>query len=184
MKTIKKYWKLFFKSLVFLVPSFLLASYAVLYAVLYFFPEYTNFSYLSPVYIGGFFRGYNFGEIKETPFPYLSSISIVSALVAAFWTAFILPRSSIKAINILFAPWVALLFTGPVWGLIWSINKWPAEHFHDYDTLMLYRNSDISSGLNLSFFSAMESFPINIFSYVVFCGLLYASMRLFIRHNQ
>jgi len=180
---IKKYWKLFFESLVFLVPSFLLASYAVLYAVLFLSPDYVSLPFNSPIHVA-IIRGYSFVEIKETPFPYLGSISIVSALVAAFWTAFILPRSSIKAINILFAPWVALLFTGPVWGLIWSINKWPAEHFHDYDTLMLYRNSDISSGLNLSFFSAMESFPINIFSYVVFCGLLYASMRLFIRHNQ
>jgi hypothetical protein len=183
VKTEKKNWKLFLISLVFLVPSFLLASYAVLYAVLYLFPDYTSLSYNSPIHVS-FIRGYSFAEIKETPFPYLCSISIVSALVAAFWTAFILPGAKFKAIKIMFAPWVAVLFTGPVWGLIWSMNRWPAEKFQSYETLMLFRKSDITSGLNLSFLSAVQSFPINLISYVVFCGLLYASMRFFKQNNQ
>lgn len=183
MKPKKKNFKLFLKSLVFLVPSFLLASFAVLYSVLFLFPDYVSLSYNSPIHVS-FLRGYSFTEIKETPFPYLCSISIISAMVAAFWTAFILVGSKFKAIKILFAPWVAILFTGPVWGLIWSINRWPPEKFQSYETLMLFRQSDISSGLNLSFLSAVQSFPINIISYVVFCGLLYASMSLFTRKYQ
>jgi hypothetical protein len=177
MNKIKKNWKMFLKLSVIFVPFFLLASFAVLNSVIYFFPEYNSSSYNSPITVA-LIKGYSFTEIKETPLPYLSSISIVSAMVAAFWTAFILPGSKFKAIKILIAPWVAVLFTGPAWGLIWSINRWPAETFHDFDTLLLFRRSDITSGLNLSLLSAAQSFPINIISYFVFCGLLYASMKI------
>jgi len=181
MKTIKRNWKLFLSSLCFLIPSFLLAAFAVFYAVLYLFPDFSRFGYNSPIQVWVFIRGHNFVEIRESPIPYLCSISIVSALVAAFWKAFILPGSNHKLIQILFAPWVSVLFTGPVWGLIWSMNRWPAERFQTFDDLMYFRKYDIGTGLSLGCLSAAQSFPLNIISYAAFCGLLYASMRLFTR---
>lgn len=184
MKTIKKNWKLFLTSLCFLIPSFLIAAFAVFYAVLYLFPKYGQFDNNSPIQVLLLIKGHNFIEIRESPIPYLCSISLVSALVAAFWNAFILPGSNHKLVQILFAPWVSVLFTGPVWGLIWSMNRWPAESFQTFDDLMYFRNYDIGTGLSFSCLSAAQSFPLNIISFAAFCGLLYASTRLFTRDRH
>ena len=76
-------------------------------------------------------------------------------------------------------PWLAVILTGPVWGLIWSVNHWPAQGFASYETMMLFRRTDMDTGLSLSWLSAAQSYPLNIFSYAVFCGLLLINKRFF-----
>jgi len=139
-----------------------------------------NLPYNSPVVIFGGFYSYNMTEIRENPFPYLLSISFVFSLLSAYWITFIAPKHKrYLNLQILAIPWVAVILSGPVWGLIWSVNRWPPESFSDKDVMVLFYKHDAIGGLNLSWLSAIFSFPINILSYVAVCGLLVISKRLF-----
>jgi hypothetical protein len=40
------------------------------------------------------------------------------------------------------------------------------------------------TGLSLSWLSAAQSFPLNLFSYVVFCGLLLANKKILLRNEK
>jgi hypothetical protein len=139
-----------------------------------------NMPYNSPVVIFGGFRSYNMTEIRENPFPYLLSIAFVFSLLGAYWTTIMAPKHKRHSkLQILVIPWVAVILTGPIWGLIWSVNRWPPGSFTDSDVMMLFYKHDAIDGLNLSWLSAIFSFPINILSYVTVCGLLIVSKRLF-----
>lgn len=181
MKTFQNQWVIFIKSFGFLCVTLLLSAFTLFYFVLLIFRGVVFGLNDSPIWFTFIYRGVNFREIIETPSIYLLSISFVSALVGAFWIAFVLPRFSRFAfIQILILPWLAVILTGPIWGFIWSVNHWPVQGFASYETMMLFRRTDIETGLSLSLLSAAQSYPLNIFSYSVFCGLLLATKRFFL----
>jgi hypothetical protein len=185
MKIIHSRWTLFLKSFGFLLPTLLVASFALFYCVLILFGGIVFGLNDSPIWLMLGFRGVNFREIIEAPNIYLSSISLVSSLVGASWIAFVAPRfSRFTFLQILIVPWIAVILTGPVWGLIWSVNHWPAEGFASYETMMLFRKTDVENGLYLSWLSAAQSFPLNLFSYLAYCGLLAMNKRLFLRNEE
>jgi len=184
MNTEKGQLALFARSFGFLFLALLIASIALFYFVLTVFRGVIFGLQDAPIWVMVPFRGVNFREIIETPLAYLSSISLVSALVGAIWTSFVAPRFSRRIpLQVLIVPWVAVLLTGPVWGLIWSVNHWPADGFVDYETMMLFRRTDVENGLYLSWLSAVQSYPLNILSYLIYCGLLLTNKRLFL-HNR
>jgi hypothetical protein len=139
----------------------------------------------APIWVRLPFRGVNFRDIIEAPIPYLLSISLVASLVGAFWSSFVIPKlSRFIPAQILVIPWIAVVLTGPIWGLIWSVNHWPAEGFTNYETMMLFRRTDIENGLYLSWLSAVQSYPLNIFSYLVYCGLLLINKRFLLSNEE
>jgi hypothetical protein len=174
-------WQAFYKSFLFLLPTILVGAFVTFYFVLITGRGIVFSPNDSPIWVTGFWRGYNFREILDTPTIYLFSISFVSALVGAIWAGFMALKYPKDAhIQLIFVPWIAVILTGPVWGLIWSINHWPADGFSSYEMMMLFRKSDISSGANLSWLSAIQSYPLNIISYLLFCGILNINKRLFL----
>ena len=157
MKTKQSKWLAFVKSFGFLFLAILIASFAVFYFVLNVFRGVVFGFQDSPIWITLGIRGINFQEILESPFVYLSSISLVSALVGGIWTSFVVPRfSRLIFLQILIVPWIAVILAGPVWGLIWSVNHWPTYDFINYDTMMLFRRTDVVNGLYLSWLSAAQ----------------------------
>jgi hypothetical protein len=185
MKTTSARLLVFVKSFGFLLSTLLVASIALFYSVLYIFRG-TLFGFQdAPIWITLYVRGANFIEFFDAPVTYLSSIALVSAIVGASWTGFIATRfSRLIWLQILIVPWIAVILTGPVWGLIWSVNHWPASSFGNHAVLMLFRKTDIVTGLSLSWLSAAQSFPLNLFSYVVFCGLLLANKKILLRNEK
>jgi hypothetical protein len=172
----------FIKSFGFLLPALLASSFVLFYFVLNVFRGMIFGLDDAPIWLMLIFRGVNFQEIFETPLIYLSSIALVSALLGAIWTGFIIPRfPRLIWLQILILPWVAVILTGAVWGLIWSINHWPADSFRDHETMMLFRRTDIINGLSYSWLSAAQSYPLNILSYGVYCGLLLLNKKFFLR---
>ena len=173
------------KSFGFLFPTLLFASFLLFYFILNVFRGVTFGPDDAPIWLRLGFIGINFQYILETPTIYLSSIALVSALVGALWTGFIFPKfPKLLWLQILIIPWIAVILTGGVWGLIWSLNQWPTANFENYDVLMLYRKTDIKNGLINSWLSAAESFPLNILSYSVYCWLLFLSKKFFLRNDQ
>ncbi len=185
MKTIQGPWLVFVKSFVFLLPMLLAASFALFHFVLNVFRGVLFGLDEAPIWLMLGFRGINFLEIIETPAIYLTSIAFVSSLVGALWVGFVAPGFPRWIwLQILIVPWISVLLTGAAWGLIWSINHWPADGFINYDTMMLFRRTDVKNGFLLSWLSAAESFPLNIFSYLTYCGLLMTIKKLFLRNEE
>jgi len=185
MKTIQSRLLVFVKSFSFLLPTLLVASFALFYFVLYVFRGVIFGLDDSPIWLMFPFRGINFYYILETPTIYLSSIAFVSALMGALWVGFVIPKfPRLIWLQILIVPWIAVILTGGVWGLIWSVNQWQAANFENYEVLMLYRRTDIENGLFNSWLSAAQSYPLNILSYGVYCGLLFLSKKFFLRNDE
>jgi hypothetical protein len=142
--------------------------------------------YRAVVHIDLLLRGYTFKEIDKNPTPYLLATVFVSAFIGALWTAFFAPKYTdlIKA-QILAIPWICLFIASPIWGFIWSFNfrspQYFMEHFSDDPKALmwLFYKTDAMTGLSYGWLSALQSFPINILSYVAFCSLLMASRKLF-----
>lgn len=184
MKTIQGQSLVFAKTFVFLLPTLLAASFALFHFVLNVFRGVLFGPGDTPIWLVLGFRGVNFLEIIETPAIYLTSIAFISSLVGALWSGFAVPRfPRLIWLQILIVPWISVILTGAVWGLLWSINRWPADGFINYDTMMLFRKTDIKNGFLLSWLSAAESFPLNIFSYLSYCGLLMTGKKLFLRNE-
>jgi hypothetical protein len=146
--------------------------------------------YRAVVHINMFVRGYELREIDKQPFPYLLTIVLVSSIIGALWMTFIAPKYTqyFKA-QILVLPWISVILTSPIWGIIWSINlrnpQYFVEHFQsDPKAVMwLFYRTDAMSGLTLGWLSAIQSFPINFLSYFAFCSLLFAGRKLFMKVN-
>jgi hypothetical protein len=172
------------KSFVFLFPILLIASFVLFYFVLTVFRGVVFGLQDAPIWIR-LYRGTNFREIIETPTIYLSSIAFVSSLVGALWTGILLPKfSRFIWLQIIIIPWIAIILTGAVWGLIWSVNQWPAEGFTMYEIMMLFRRTDIKNGFLYSWLAAVQSYPLNILSYATFCGLLFVNKILFLKNDE
>jgi hypothetical protein len=141
--------------------------------------------YHSPVVVYDGYHGYYLWEIAEHPFPFLVAISFFLSLSGAFWVTIIAPKHG-HNLNwqILAIPWVALILTSPVWGLIWSVNRWPPQSFLDSSVMMLFYKHDVMVGLSLGWLSGILSFPINVLSYVSVCGLLMINRRLFLFNSN
>jgi len=175
----------FIKSLGVLLPTLLVASFALFYLVLYVFRGVMFRLDEAPIWLIYPFKHINFSYILETPEIYLSSIAVVSALIGALWTSFIIPKfPRLLWLQILVVPWIAVILTGGIWGLIWSVNQWPAVNFDNYEVVLLYRRTDVETGLFSSWLSAAQSFPLNILSYAVYCGLLFLNKKLFFLNDE
>jgi hypothetical protein len=142
--------------------------------------------YRSVLHITEPFFGYHFREIDEKPFPYLLTIVLVSAVIGALWVTFIAPKHTRHIERqILAIPWICVITTSPIWGIIWSVNlrspQYFVEHYSDDPraVMMLFYRTDAISGLTVGWLSAIQSFPINFLSYIAFCLLLFASYKLF-----
>jgi len=142
--------------------------------------------YRTVLHINMGFRGYDFREFDKQPFLYLLTITLVSSIIGAFWVTFLVPKYKKNFLaHILVIPWISLVVASPVWGFIWSVNlrspQYFVEHFSSEPkaVMWLFYRTDAMSGLKLGWLSAIQSFPINILSYVAFCLLLFVSRKLF-----
>jgi hypothetical protein len=137
-----------------------------------------------------FFRGYHFHEIDDNPTPYLLTIVLISSFIGAFWTTFVASKyRRFFMVKILVLPWLCLIVTSPIFGFIWSYNHWTPQYFVDHfnnpsDVMWLFYKTDAMTGLNSGWLSALQSFPINILSYVAICSLLFLSSRLFSKNKD
>jgi len=132
------------------------------------------------------YYGYDFWQIDENPFPYLLSIVLVSAIIGALWITFVVPKHTQHFVfQILAIPWISLVITSPIWGIIWSVNLRSPQYFVQHYSgdpkavMWLFYRTDAMSGLSSGWLSAVQSFPINVLSYAVFCLLLLATNKLF-----
>ena len=142
--------------------------------------------YRTVLHINMFFRGYRFKEIDQQPFPYLLTIVLVSSIIGSLWTTFIAPKyTQHLTAQILVVPWISVIITSPIWGIIWSINlrspQYFVEHFSNEPkaVMWLFYRTDAMSGLTSGWLSALQSFPINILSYLAFCSILLLSRKFF-----
>ena len=169
------------QSTFFLSFCFLFITSSIVAFVLVFGAKYIkgNSPYYAPVDVYAGYKGYRVTEILEYPFPYLLSISFFLALSGAYWITIIAPRKRrYHGLQALAVPWIAVFVTSPVWGLIWSMYRWPPEYFSDASWMMHYYWHDIRSALLLALPSAIFSFPINLLSYVAVYLLLLICKRL------
>jgi hypothetical protein len=142
--------------------------------------------YRSVVHISMPFTWYNFRELDSDPLPYLATIVTISSIIGALWVAFIIPKYPKHIFwQVLVIPWLSVVLTSPFWGFIWSINlrspQWFGEYFpNDPSALMWpYYRHDALGGLMFGWLSALQSFPVNILSYIAFCSLLLATYQIF-----
>jgi hypothetical protein len=131
-------------------------------------------------------RGYIFKGFDQDPYPFLLVIVFISSIIGASWTAFVAPKYTRHFIlQILVIPWISLIITSPIWGMMWSFYlRSPAffvENFPDNPkaVMWLYYRTDAIDGLKGGWIAALQSFPINILSYIAFCSILFASRKLF-----
>lgn len=135
--------------------------------------------YVSPVVVTDGYHGGYLKEITQHPFAYLLTISFFAALSGACWIAMIAPRyKRLHLLQLVFVPWIALITTSPVWGILWSMHRHP-QGFLDAAARAHYQY-DAMFGLNLGWMSAIVSFPINILSYTAVYLLLLLSRKMFL----
>lgn len=132
------------------------------------------------------FKGMNFIGVDSEPTLYLLSIVLISSFLGAIWITFIAPIYSGRVrLHILLLPWISVIITSPIFGLLYSIYlRKPADFLEQYgtnsnDVMWLFYKTDALSGLKLGWLAAIQSFPINILSYIAFCSILLVSYRLF-----
>jgi hypothetical protein len=166
----------FFMSFGFLFTTTAIIAFALVFGVQYIKGDSP---YYAPVDVFAGYKGYNVREIIEYPFPYLLSISFFFALSGAYWITIIAPRKRrYHGIQALVVPWIAVFLTSPVWGLIWSMYRWPPSYFSDASWMMHYYWHDVRSAILLCLPSAIFSFPMNLLSYVAVLLLLLICKRL------
>ena len=132
------------------------------------------------------FKVYNFTGVDSEPTFYLLSIVVMSTFVAATWITFFAYKYSrhIK-IQILLIPWISLILTSPIFGLLYSIYlRKPTDFIIQYpsnsrEVMWLFYKTDALDGLKLGWLAAIQSFPINILSYLAFCSILFIGYRIF-----
>lgn len=178
---------IFLKSIGFLFVTLTVAAFLLFYGVQFVFGRaiFGDSAYSSPIQVSFISWGYHLWEVKESPVIYLSTISFISSLVGAVWLAVIIPNYKRHSLlQLLAVPWVAVILTSPIWGLVWSVNRWPPQGFSHPETMWFFYRTDILNGLSLGWLSALQSFPLNIFSYVLFCALLFVCKRFFLYNRE
>jgi len=135
----------------------------------------------SPVFVTDGHDAGQFNEITEYPFTFLLTISCIFSLIGAFWLTAIAPKyGRFQFLQILIVPWIALIITSPIWGLILSLYSWPLQTSFGDSEKMLFHLLNALFGLRMGWLSGIISFPINILSYATVCILLFVSRRLFL----
>jgi hypothetical protein len=182
------YWITLLKSFCFLAVGLSISAFLLFYGVKL---MNENNPYRAVIHINMLFSIYNFKEIDRQPLPYLITMVFISSIIGAIWTTFVAPKYTRHVkVQVLAVPWISLIVTSPIWGIIWSINlrnpQFFIEHYSNDPTavMLLFYRTDAISGLNLGWLSALQSFPINILSYITFCFLLLASSKLFSRNTK
>jgi len=172
------HWVTFIKSLCFLFITTSISAFPIYFGV----SLITNNPYIkSPVFITDGYHSSSLQAITEHPFPFLLSISFFLSFLGALWIVIVAPKfKRLHVLQLLALPWIAVIVTSPIWGMIWSIYRWPPQSFSDNSTMMLFYRYDAVFGLNSGILSAVISFPINIISYTTVCTLLFISRRLFL----
>ena len=126
--------------------------------------------------------GYHLGclwLIAVHPFPFLLSISLVLALAGALWITKLRPKTQPGLVlGAFLVPWIALLITSPLWGLIWSLYTWPPASFSNPAVMWMFYQNDTIFGLTGGWLSALVSFPIDLLSYAAAVVLLLVGKRL------
>jgi hypothetical protein len=180
--TSKSHWLIFIRSFCFLFITTDTAAFLLYFGVGFLLiGKVIDFS---PVFITDGYHGGSLQEITEHPFTFLLTISCIFSLLGAFWLTAVAPKyGRFHSLQILIVPWIALIITSPVWGLIWSLYNWPPQSFSDTSVMKLYYLTDAIFGFRMGWLSAIISFPINILSYVTVCMLLFINKKLFIHKS-
>ena len=184
LKTAKRVWSApFTRIFLFLFVTTSIAGFLLFFGVRFF--QGTG-QYDAPVFVFDGYHGGDLWTIVEHPFPFLLSLSLILSLLAALWIALIAPKvRRYQALQALLIPWIAVILASPIWGVIWSIYRWPPQGFMgDADMMMLYYQHDAMFGLNLGWISALISFPINILSFAVSYGAILVSKKVFQREGK
>ena len=171
-------WASFFRAFVFLFVATSISAFLLFFAIRYL---QGGGQYDAPVMV---FDGYHSGDlwvIAEHPIPFLLSISLLLSLSGSLWIVVIAPRvKRYHSLQALLIPWVALILASPVWGLIWSMYRWPPQGFSDPSVMLMFYRHDALFGLSLGWLSGLISFPINILSYITVYGLILLSKKIFL----
>jgi hypothetical protein len=170
--------RIFLKSFCFLFASTSVAAFLLFYGTKLMMG---NNPHHSPILITDGYHGYYLWEISEHPFAFLLTIAFFTSVLGTLWITKLAPKyTHYHGLQLLIIPWIALILTSPVWGLIWSIYRWPPQSFTDSSVMMLFYRHDAIVGLSLGWLSAIISFPINVLSYIIVCILLSVGKRTFI----
>ncbi len=182
-KATKRVWLApFARSFLFLFATTSVSAFALYFGVKYLQgPD----QYFAPIFVFDGWHGSDLSTIAEHPFPFLLSISFLLALLAAAWIAIIAPKTKrYQGLQALLIPWITVILASPIWGVIWSIYRWPPEGFSDPDVMWLYYRHDAMFGLDLGWVSALLSFPINILSFVLTYALVLLSKKVFLHEGK
>ncbi len=162
-------WATFSKSFCFLFITISIVAFALFYGVESIFNH--DAPYTSPVIINLIAKGAYLWEVKQHAFAFLLTLSLFTSLVGSFWIAIIAPKyHRSHNLQLLIVPWIVVILTSPLLGVIayWSQDSsFYAISYH------------AKLGWSYGWLSAIESFPINILSYTIVCGLLFVSKKLF-----
>jgi hypothetical protein len=115
----------------------------------------------------------------QYPVPYLLASALVFAVVSALWLVLIAPRlTRLRLLQIILLPWVALLFAGPVWGMLWVYHDMQAGFFPAFPQMIDYLLFGARQGLYFTLDVVMFSLPLNLLAYGAACLLL----LMFVKH--
>lgn len=157
----QEHWLTFFKSFCFLFVTTGPAAFLVYFGVVWLQDD----PFHAPVSVFNGYFGYELWEISQHPFAFLLSISFLLSLTGSLWLVLVAPRlRRLHTLQALAVPWIAMLLTSPVWGLLWSLFRWHPAGFSAPDVMMMFYRHDIGVGLSLGWLSALISFPINFLS--------------------
>ena len=105
---------------------------------------------------------------NSQPIPYIVAIAFAFATISSFWLERIAPKKfRHPLLQIAFVPFVALLLAGTLCGMIWVYHDMQAGYFPDSPVFQQHIWWGAKTGLGLSIFAAIASFPLNILSYIV-----------------
>lgn len=168
----------FFKPFFFLFITTSIAAFLLYFGVgLLLLGRVSDFS---PVFVTDGHDAGQFQEITEHPFAFLLTISGIFSLIGTFWLTSIAPKfKRLHFLQILIIPWIALIITSPIWGLILSLYSWPQSSWDD-SQMMLFHYLNLRFGLRMGWLSGIISFPINVLSFATVCILIFVGRKLFL----
>ena len=89
-----------------------------------------------------------------------------------------LPR--FRRLQVALIPCLAVLFTGPIWGMLWVYHDMQAGFFPDFSRMIDYLLFGAQQGWFFAFSGAVLSFPLNVLAYAIACLLLLVFARRFV----
>jgi hypothetical protein len=114
------------------------------------------------------------------PIPYLLMSALVFAAVSALWLVFIVPRfTGFRFLQIILLPWIALLLTSPIWGMLWVFHDMQAGFFPAFPPMIDYLLFGARQGLYFALNAIVFSLPLNLLAYGATCLLLAMFVKRF-----